>query len=540
MTGTSCPRPARAGASTVNQMARGGDFLHAKSNLDLPLVLKVFEISGDRELYLVGGAVRDALLDTRSHDFDFAVAANAIDVARQVSAALGGDFYVLDEAFDAGRVILTGADDQRDVLDFSKYRGEGILADLAGRDFTINAIAYDPRRTLLLDPMQGAADLRAKLMRGCTASSIRDDPVRILRAIRLATALGFHIEDSTRLAIKADLPLLIQVSPERRRDELFRILDARQAAAALRAIEVLGGMSFLAPELAALGGVAQHPPHLHDVWNHTLAVIQNLDAILAVLAEGPKAGDAEAMWAGVLALELGRYRGDIARHLAESPNQDRSHRSLLFFGALYHDAGKPITRTIGEDGRIRFKNHEQESAGLVAARVRELRLSNAEARWLRTLVCQHGSFHELAKPMELAGDAPSRRAIYQFFQRAEGCGPDLVLLGLADVRGARGETLTEKAWSAFVHTARILLENLWEKPQEAVRPPPLLDGHDLMITFQLESGPQIGLLLAAIREAQAAGEIHDRAEALELAQQAIGSGDLRGLGGSGRSPTDAD
>src|SRR5687768_3485777 len=165
-----------------------------------PLVDKVHAILPEQEIYLVGGAVRDMLLNRVSHDLDFALPSNGIALARRVANALNADFMSLDQERDTGRVIVTESDGTRTFLDFATYRGKDLEEDLRARDFTINAIAFDLRTQTLLDPLNGASDLRLKLIRACSGTSLSDDPVRILRAVRLAAAFEFKIEAETRKA----------------------------------------------------------------------------------------------------------------------------------------------------------------------------------------------------------------------------------------------------------------------------------------------------------------------------------------------------
>src|SRR5829696_4934604 len=199
-----------------------------------PLIDKVREVLPEQEIYLVGGAVRDMLLNRKSTDLDFALPSKGISLARRVANALHADFMVLDEERDTGRVILFEADGTRTFLDFATYRGRDLEQDQRARDFTINAIAFDLRAQTLLDPLNGASDLRAKTIRACSPTSFSDDPVRILRAVRQAAAFQFRIEPDTRKAMKEAARLLPRISPERQRDELFKILEGPRPDASLR------------------------------------------------------------------------------------------------------------------------------------------------------------------------------------------------------------------------------------------------------------------------------------------------------------------
>jgi putative nucleotidyltransferase with HDIG domain len=459
------------------------------------------------------------LLNHLSPDLDFALPSKGISLARRVANALQADFMVLDEERDTGRVIVTGSDGRRTFLDFATYRGRDLEEDQRARDFTINAIAFDLRTQTLLDPLNGASDLRLKTIRACSPTSLSDDPIRILRAIRQAAAFQFRIETETRKAMKQAASSLPRISPERQRDELFKILEGPKPDASMRALEMLDIFPFLLPELPDLKGVEQSPPHSYDVWEHTLSVLGHLENILAALAPGYNADDTNDLFTGLLTLRIGRFREQFAKHLAESLNTDRSMRAALFFAALYHDVRKPATRTMEPGGRIRFFDHDVKGAEAAEERGRAFNLSNDEVERIKLIVQHHMRFHFFTSRLEGEEKEPSRKAIYRFFRDSGKAGVDLVLLGLADLRGTRGPALTQETWTAALDVARILLENYWEKPQETVAPPRLLNGHELMSELGLEPGRMVGQLLEAIREGQATGKVETREQALEFARE---------------------
>jgi tRNA nucleotidyltransferase/poly(A) polymerase len=482
-----------------------------------PLLASVREaLPPDQEIYLVGGAVRDAFLGRTSHDLDFAVPANGIKLARRIADKLKGAFYPLDNERDTGRVVLTQEDATRTIMDFATYRGANLEADLRDRDFTINAIAYNLQTEAIFDPMGGANDLRAKLIRVCTPESLTNDPVRVLRAVRLAAGLGFQIDAGTRQNLKQAAGELRGVSPERLRDELFRILEGSQPGTVVRALEMLGVLPYILPELPALKGVEQPAPHVYDVWTHTLSVMSYLEDILAALAPGYDPESTGDLFTGLLVLRLGRYREQFAAHFASPLNADRSVRALLFLAALYHDVAKPACKVVGEDGRIHFWDHDVQGAEIVVTRANALHLSNDEIHRLWLILRHHMRVHFHSNRMEREHKEPSRRAIYRFFRDAGEAGVDLVLLALADTRATRGHTLTQETWIATLDICRIFLENYWEKPTETVYPPRLLDGNQVMTAFELKPGPRVGKVLEAIREAQATGKVSTREEALSF------------------------
>jgi tRNA nucleotidyltransferase/poly(A) polymerase len=482
---------------------------------------KVRDALPEQEIYLVGGAVRDILLNRLSHDLDFAVPWNGISLGRRVANALHADFMVLDDERDTGRVIVNGEDGTRTFLDFATYRGDNFEADLRGRDFTMNAIAFDLQEQTLIDPLNGSSDIRAKIIRSCSPTSIKDDPVRILRAIRQAALLGFKIHLDTRRAMKEAAPLLLKVSPERLRDELFKILEGPKPDAAMRAIEMLGILPYLLPELTTLKGVTQSEPHVYDVWEHTLSVLGYLESILSALAPGYSADDTNDLFTGLLTLRIGRFREQLAAHFADLLNADRSVRAALFFAALYHDVEKPSTKTVDERGRTRFFEHDVRGAKTAVKRAEAFNLSNDELERIEKIVHHHMRFHFFTSRLEDDHQEPSRKAIYRFFRETGEAGVGVVLLGLADLRGVRGPTLTQKKWTVALDVARILLENYWEKREEIVAPPRLLNGNELMQELNIQPGPRVGELLEAIREGQAIGKIQSREQALVYAREYI-------------------
>jgi putative nucleotidyltransferase with HDIG domain len=345
--------------------------------------------------------------------------------------------------------------------------------------------------------------------------------VRILRGVRQAAAFGFTIDKNTREWMKSAADKIGNVSVERIRDEVFKILGGPKASASIRALEMLDVLERLMPELVKMKGVMQSPPHIHDVWTHTLSVLDQLDGLLSGLSPGFDAETTSDLFMGLVSLRVGRYREQIAEHLAKPLNPTRPHRSLLFLAALYHDVCKPDTRSVDETGHVRFFDHDIKGAEVAAERGRAFNLSNDEVARLNDIVRNHMRFHFFADRLEKENQPPSRKAIYRFFRDSGGAGIDLILLALADVRGTRGSELTQETWSANLDIARILLENYWERPAEVVNPPRLLDGNDLMKELNIKPGRIIGQLLESIRENQAAGKIADREQALAFAREEL-------------------
>jgi tRNA nucleotidyltransferase/poly(A) polymerase len=482
-------------------------------------------LAGETPAWLVGGAVRDALLERPTDDFDFAVEGNALALARRAANSLRADYYTLDPERGIGRVLETMPDGRRRTFDFSRLRTSTIGEDLASRDFTINAMAVALREPgQLIDPTRGLQDLRDKRLRACGPTSIADDPIRALRAVRLSVELGLEIEAETQQQMARAGSQLASISAERIRDELFAVLGQTQPARGLRVIDRLGLLEPVLPELAPLKGLEQPPPHTLDGWEHTLTAVARLADLLHALSPGAPDERAGDLADGLLALRLGRYRSEISAHFKEELALGRSARELALLAALFHDVGKPASRSVDAAGRTRFLGHEGLGGDLAAERGRALRLSTSEIERLRLTIAHHmrpGS-------LDQAGDV-SPRAAYRFFRDTATAGIDVVMLSLADLRAIYAPPIPTGVWEARLEIARKLLEALMEGPPERLNPPPLVRGDRLAEALGIRPGPELGALMERIREAQAAGEVNDAEEALALARRLW----LEGLPGEG-------
>jgi len=483
-------------------------------------------------IWLVGGAVRDAFLDRSTFDADFAVDGEARRVARAVANELGGDYYDLDRGRGSGRVLIELGGSERWVLDFTVLRGANIEDDLRLRDFTMNALALsldDPKR--LIDPCGGLQDTRAKIIRACTDQAIDDDPIRALRAVRLATDLGFRITPETlRLLIPA-AESLSKVSPERIRDELLHILAGKKPASAFRSLDHLGLLGVILPEVTALRGVAQSPPHAYDAFEHSLAVLDHLARLLSVLGPNHDPEGAFDMTLAEVSLRLGRYRAELDDHLRSSLTSGTLVRQLLLLAALYHDVGKALTFEVGDDDRIHFTGHEGQGAALVRARARDLRFGVQECERLDRIV----RYHQWPGALEKV-DLMTRRMIYRFFRKTGEAGIDVVLLSLADRMGMYVPPVPQEVWERRVELGRALLEARFDGGW--LEPPRLMRGDELAAILGVEHGPQLGRMLEAIREAQAVGEVQTPEQAVALARD-MRDGSVGSTAGDDDDPANA-
>ena len=459
-------------------------------------------------VYLTGGAVRDALLGRESKDLDFAVADRAVKLAFKVADALGVPAYVLDRQRDVGRIVL-----QDTVVDLARFRGADLKSDLQGRDFTINAMALPVGAVTaagVIDPTGGRADLAARCIRLAAATALVDDPLRAIRAVRFAVNLDFTLLPETEAALRAAVGSLANVSPERIRDELLKLLGGPAPAAGLLRLHDLGLLAEVLPEAAALAHVTQSAPHRFDVFTHTARVLDwlvRLEPIWLADGDGGLPG---------LALRLAPFREQLRAHALRIEEGGISGWLLLRLGAITHDWGKPAVRAEEETGRVRFIGHEAAGEPLARRRLQQLKLSNRAVQRVGLIVGRH------MRPLQLARvERLTRRAVYRYFRETGDSGIDIALLALADHLGTYDGTGDEPAWSRLVALVEQLFRYRFEAYETVVKPPPLLTGSDLMRALDLPPGPQIGRLLAAIEEAQAVGEVADADAALSLARRLL-------------------
>jgi poly(A) polymerase len=493
----------------------------------------VVDLAADRRVWLVGGAPRDHLIQRHTYDADFAVAGDARRLGRAVADRLGGDYYDLDRERGTGRVLLDPSGPEPWILDFASLRGETIEDDLRARDFTVNALGIDlSKPDRLIDPTGGVRDLKDGILRACSQSAVADDPVRSLRAIRIAAELGYRVEADTLRQVRAAARGLKSVSAERLRDELFRILGGQNPAGPVRTLEHLGLLTEVLPEVSAVRGVIQSPPHAHDAFEHTLAVLESLASLIAVLGPSHDPEAASKMALAEVRLKLGRFRSALSDHLSASPTPGRKVRQLLFLAALFHDVGKIHTSSIADDGRIRFPGHEELSAATVRERARALRLSAREISRLVVVV----QYHDWPAAIDRARKV-TRRSIYRYFDQTGEAGIDIGLLSLADRLGMYLPPIPQDVWRRRVDVVRALFEGWYEG--EWLRPPRLIAGDELGELLDVPPGPELGRLLAEIREAQAAGEVNTREEALALARRLHDSPPRDSATETGAAPAEA-
>jgi poly(A) polymerase len=471
--------------------------------------------------YLIGGMVRDLLLERHTADIDIAVDADALEIAAQFAEAIGGTYVLLDAMNRIGRVVPPETAETKGggEIDFSTLRGT-IGEDLSRRDFTIDAMTIDLAEMTfakgksiisfpeIIDPFSGQRDIRNRLLRQVSESSFPDDPARLIRAVRLAAELGFTIDGETESAIQRHACLVSGVAGERVREELLKMLALPGAGKSVGYLNELGLLTALIPGLAQGRGVDQPKIHVWDVLEHSLQTVRAVDFILR-----QNAWD----YADEKVLASVPWSPKLEWHFKQEVSHGSTRSALLKLAALLHDIAKPQTKAIDATGRARFLGHAGEGAEIVTDIMQRLRFSAREIKLVELLVRYH------LRPTQMSAEGlPTRRAIYRYFRDTEDAGIDILFLSLADHLATRGKTLDRAEWQKHTGVVAYLIEQRFAE-ESVVVPPKLIDGNDLIKIFGLSPGPRIGAILESVREAQAGGEIKTREEALARAKAMITS-----------------
>ena len=442
-------------------------------------------------------------------DLDLAYAGEAEGFARALARELKGSLVVLDDATRVYRVATAQGQ-----IDVAGLQGRDIFEDLDRRDFTVNAIAAPveaaeagARLGAAIDPRGGLADLKSRTLRACGPEAFRDDPVRLLRAFRIAAQLGLRIAPRTLAAIRRTAPRIRRSAGERVRQELLALLAVEGAGGWVRRMDEARLLTALLPELEKSRACARVYYGAGGVLRHTLDAVERMDLLLARLPAALP-GLAEPVRE-----HLARWAGGRAE-------------ALLRLAVLVHDIAKPATaRKI--EGRLRFFGHDTRGARMAEKELSRLRFSRREIDAVSACVRHHLRPGSLA-----AADAISRKSIYRFFRDLGEHGVPLLLVCWADYASYLPQARVKAALRGLskdpgppgperektVRHLRIvtLLLRAYFTRAEVARPTRLLDGHEIMRELGIPPGPAVGRILARLAEAQAVGRVKDRESALRL------------------------
>lgn len=449
------------------------------------------------KIFLVGGFLRDYLAATPKADFDFAVDKNAIALAKSFARKIKGAFIILDEERGCARVARKTPEGLL-TYDFSDFRAKTFEADLRARDFTVNTLYVDiltadeklPLKQLIKGHPLAFKDIRLKTIRMVSPQAFVDDPLRMLRAYSLKAQLRFAIPSATRAQIKKNAALINQVSFERVRDELFKILQSDGASEIFKEMDATGLLVCIMPQIKVMYKCRQGGYHHLDVWPHSLETVRQLENVLKDYRD--------------------EHPGDI--YLNEDLGGGRPRYALMKLAALLHDIGKPDTKKKEPDGRTSFHGHEHVGRNITREIARQIKISTHERHALEDMVLWH------LRPGYLSNfKVPSDKAVYRYFRDTKTEALSIALLSMADQMSTRGPLTKKEDERHHLKICRRLIARYLEKQKETPFIS-LINGHDLIKNLKLKPSPLFGIILESIKEKQVLGEVTNKKEALAMAK----------------------
>lgn len=462
-----------------------------------PVVAVARKALAGSDAWAVGGALRDAALAREVSDLDLAVGGDPGAAAKAIAAQGDGHAFELSAEFGTWRAAAREGSWQADV---TALRGETIEDDLGARDFTIGAVAIPLAGGEVLDPHGGLADLERRVLRAVGPRSFSEDPLRLLRAARLAEELILEIAPETIELARSVAGRAAEPAGERQLAELRLLIGGPDPLRGLALMDDLGLTATVLPEVEELRGVEQGPNHHLDVHGHTMAVLEQLLAVEADLER----------FAGERAAET---RALLAEPLADGVTRG----TALRFGALLHDIGKPVSR--GEhDGYVTFIGHDRDGAEIVGSICRRLRTSSRLRSHLQALTLHHLRLGFLIHEQPL-----QPRRVHEYLRATEPVAADVTLLTVADRLSARGSgpLASEGMIEAHLALAREMLAAALDWHRDGP-PRQLIPGDELAEELGIEPGPELGELLDELEADQYAGEVTTREQAVERARRLRG------------------
>lgn len=437
--------------------------------------------------YIVGGSIRDILTRHIPNDYDFAVKDKPKEFAQEIAKKTNGHVIKLGKP----GLTLYRVASKTGIFDISPIIGNSIEDDLKDRDFTINSMAVEIASGKLIDPLNGSKDIEKKQIRMVSEEAFQKDPIRLLRAYRIAAHFNFDIEPDTSEAIYRNRQLINNSAAERIHAELFKTLEAENSFKYLKLITSNQLLFEVIPELISLKGCEQNRYHNFDVFDHTLSAYGHLEGLLS---------------------NAHRYLGNIG----EATHRLNQHNGLIKFAILLHDIGKPAAKSI-EKGNIHFYNHERTGAEIAENICDRLKTSIVEKKYISHIIKNH------LRPLFLYSENKrrkiSKKARVKFFAACKNNTPDIILHAIADDMGKSGNN--NEPSSDFPGFARELIQNYYNNFVPVSTSSPLLTGDDLIRELSLQPSPLFKTIIDRIKTARLEGEITTKPEALDMARAII-------------------
>jgi len=451
-------------------------------------------------VFMVGGYLRDFLLNKKSYDMDVCVSKSAQVFAKKLAKELNGKFIILDSANENYRVAVL-KNEYLKYIDVSGMKGKKIEDDLKKRDFTLNALAvsinhFGDIKNNLIDLFKGYDDLKNKTVNAVSGIVFKQEPIRMLRCFRIASELDFTISKKTLSLVKKNAKLIKKAAPEMIKNEFFRVLSSNNSVKYIELMDEYGLLENIFPVIKEMKKSARkfyyHPKGL---FQHTMLTLDSIEKILNGTGKYFKASNA-----------------DLLKHLDVNYSENVNKKNLLKFIALFHDCAKPdCAKKV--DGKLRFLDHENIGADKIEVIMQRMKMGKKEIQYAKNIVSSHMRPSNLLK----TGTATERAKLRLFRDIGENI-PDLLIMALADWHSYKNlKVYSKKILEMQQNKVSKFIDDYFETSKK-ISEPKIIDGNILMKKLSLKPGKIVGALLKLIDERHEKKLISTEKQALSFAK----------------------
>lgn len=445
--------------------------------------IKEYAIENNIEIYVVGGAVRDRMINREISDLDFAVSSDCHKVARDIGIKIRGSYVNMHE--NTARVVLGEF-----IFDFSNFKGGNIGEDLLKRDFTVNSIAVDVKTDRIIDVSNGLEDLKKGIIRATYKDAFKDDPIRLLRAVRLCGELNYKIEENTKSLIRGSSQLLKTTAGERIIDELFKIFSLSDSNKYIELMDELGLLKEIFPIAEEMKSVGKCDFHTVDSYTHSLLTLKSVDNNLTKIIKS-------------------KWGTKIEEHFSEGVG-GKTRLSIFKLGAFLHDIGKPSAMKI-EGDKVSFKGHDLTGGEEFKKILNSLPMSSGQIKIIEAIITGH------MKVLGLYKTGAPNKDVFNFFKEYRENALEVVLVSLFDFIAKR-ELLDEdeSQIEKYCNFSMILIDKYYANHQKNYK---IISGNEIMALTGAK-GIEVGRILGRLEEEIFAGNIKTNEEAIEFVKKA--------------------